>query len=497
MLIQSEPATHHSVRISSRTTCAGKRLPKLVHIIFLGSALSFCIFNMMKNIVIIFFLAISITAFTQPVDSRTQEIVILMVNVIPMDSERVLTDQTVIIRDNRIAAIGPKLKYNRKAFVVNANGKYLIPGLAEMHAHVPPNDNLESMKEVVRLFAMHGITTIRGMLGHPKHLELREMINKGDVLGPRLFTTGPSFNGSSVRTAEDAQRMVREQKAAGYDFLKLHPGLTMETFPAIVSTAKEVGIPFVGHVSFKVGIWRAIDAGYSSIDHLDGFIEGLVPGIENIPEQQVGLFAMYVADKADESQVPRLMKGLKDQKIWVVPTQSLAERWFAPSFTPQVFLNDPASRYMSKETVDQWVESKKNLMANPQYDPAIVENFIKLRRRLIKACQENGVGLLLGCDAPQVFNVPGSSTHYELQYLVAAGLSPYEALRTGTINVATYLNMKDAGIIKEGAMADLVLVSGNPLANIDETQNIEGVMLNGKWLAKEYIDTELKKLENK
>ena len=270
---------------------------------------------MMKNNLIIFFAALSTLAFgQQPLDSRTQEIVLLMVDVIPMDNERVLADQTVIIRDNKIVAIGSKLKYNKSAHVVNADGKYLIPGLAEMHAHVPPNDDLESMKEVLRLFAMNGITTIRGMLGHPKHLELREMINKGEVLGPRLFTTGPSFSGSSVKTAADAEKMVREQKAAGYDFLKLHPGLTMETFPAIVSTAKEVGIPFVGHVSFKVGIWRAIDADYSSIDHLDGFVEGMVPGIENMSEQQTGLFAMYIADRADESQIPKLMKGLKDHQ---------------------------------------------------------------------------------------------------------------------------------------------------------------------------------------
>jgi imidazolonepropionase-like amidohydrolase len=451
---------------------------------------------MMKTNLIIFFASLFTLAFgQQPVDSRTQEIVLLMVDVIPMDNERVLADQTVIIRDNKIAAIGSRLKYNKSAHVVNANGKYLIPGLAEMHAHVPPNDDLESMKEVLRLFALNGITTIRGMLGHPKHLELREMINKREVLGPRLFTTGPSLNGSSVKTAADAEKLVREQKAAGYDFLKLHPGLTMETFPAIVSTAKEVGIPFVGHVSFKVGIWRAIDADYSSIDHLDGFVEGMVPGIENMSEQQTGLFAMYIGDRADESQIPKLMKGLKDHHIWVVPTQSLAERWFAPDFTSETFLSDRATKYMNKTTVNQWVENKKDLMANAQYDPAKIESLKNLRRRLIKACQDNGVGLLLGCDAPQVFNVPGFSTHNELEYMVAAGLTPYQALKAGTINVATYLKMKDAGVIKEGAVADLVLLGGNPLLNIKETQQIEGVMLNGKWLSKEYIDAELKKLQ--
>ena len=135
---------------------------------------------MMKINLIVFFVAVSTLGFgQQPLDSRTQEIVFLMVHVIPMDNERVLADQTVIIRNNKIVAVGSKLKYNKSAYVVNADGKYLIPGLAEMHAHVPPNDDLESMKEVLRLFAMNGITTIRGMLGHPKHLALREMINKG------------------------------------------------------------------------------------------------------------------------------------------------------------------------------------------------------------------------------------------------------------------------------------------------------------------------------
>lgn len=449
----------------------------------------------MKTAILILFVALSNMAICQqPIDSRTQEVVVRNVNVIPMDQERVLTDQTVIIRDNKIVAVGSKLKYDRKAHVVDANGKYLIPGLAEMHAHVPPIDDMEPMKEVLRLFALNGVTTIRGMLGHPKHLELREMLKKGEVLGPRLFTSGPSFNGSSIKTAADGEKMVREQKAAGYDYLKLHPGLTMETFPTIASTAKEVGIPFVGHVSFKVGIWNAIDAGYSSIDHLDGFIEGMVPGIEDL-EEQAGIFAIFIADRADETKIPKLMKGLKDKNIWVVPTQALAERWFAPDFTPEVFLKDPSAKYMDKETITQWIGSKKDLVGDERYEPAKVEDFIELRQKLIKACQDNGVGLLLGCDAPQVFNVPGFSTHSELEYMVKAGLTPYQALKTGTVNVASYLNLKDAGVIKQGAVADLVLLRGNPLVNISETQNIEGVMVSGKWLSRDYINAELKKLE--
>lgn len=134
-------------------------------------------------------------------------------------------------------------------------------------------------------------------------------------------------------------------------------------------------------------------------------------------------------------------------------------------------------------------------MANPQYDPIKIDNFIKLRRKLIYECQKNEVGLLLGCDAPQVFNVPGFSTHNELKYMVDADLTPYQALRTGTVNVAKYLKLTDAGTIRPGAIADLVLINGNPLTDITNTKKVEGVMVRGKWLSKAEIDAGLKRLE--
>src|SRR5262245_15768270 len=162
--------------------------------------------------------------------------------------------------------------------MVQPKGKYLIPGLAEMHAHIPPNDNVESQKEVLRLFLVNGVTTIRGMLGHPTHLTLRDQVKRGEVLGPHIYTSGPSFNGISVKTPEGGEKMVREQKAAGYDFMKMHPGLTLENFNAVIKTANEVGMTYGGHVSAAVGVWRCIDANYATIDHCDGFIEGMVPG---------------------------------------------------------------------------------------------------------------------------------------------------------------------------------------------------------------------------
>lgn len=432
-----------------------------------------------------------------PVSSGTQEIVFRSVNLIPMDKEQVLENRDVVIKDGIITAIGPsgKVKYSKNALVINGKGKYLMPGLAEMHAHVPPVNDMEPMKEVARLFALKGITTIRGMLGHPLHLELRKMIDKGEILSPRFITSGPSFSGNSVKTAAEAADMVRRQKQEGYDFLKLHPGLTPETFAAVVKTAKEVNIPFAGHVSYNVGVWRAIEGGYASIDHLDGFVESLIPDVQSIPEQEAGLFAMYISDKADETQIPKLVNALRDGNIWVVPTQALAERWIAADKDPDQLRQSPEMVYMQPQTLNNWVTTKKNMMANPKYNPTAIADYMRLRRKLIYECNKNGVGLLLGSDAPQVFNVPGFSTHQELQYLVDAGLTPYEALRTGTVNVGRYLNRPDIGTIKTGAVADLVLLEGNPLKQINQTQNIAGVMVGKQWLPKNYITQELKKLE--
>jgi imidazolonepropionase-like amidohydrolase len=390
-----------------------------------------------------------------------------------------------------------KTSYSKSALLIDGKGKFLIPGLAEMHAHVPPIDDLEPMKEVLMLFALKGVTTIRGMLGHPRHLELRTKVQNGEITGPRFITSGPSFNGTTVQSEEAGAEMVRQQKKAGYDFLKLHPGLTKEKFAAIAKTAKEVNIPFAGHVSFDVGVWRAIEAGYATIDHLDGFVESLVPGIETTNEQENGLFGMFLADKVDTTKIPGLMTGLREHNIWVVPTQALAERWFAPGTDADALANEPEMKYMDTKTVTNWKNAKNSLAKNAQFNAEAVNRFIELRRKLIYECYKNGVGLLLGSDAPQIFDVPGFSVHHELKYMVDAGLTPYQALQTGTVNVGKFLNNPNIGTIKIGAVSDLILLNGNPLDNIEETKNIEGVMLGNQWLSKETIGKELKKLEKK
>jgi len=188
---------------------------------------------------------------------------------------------------------------------------------------------------------------------------------------------------------------------------------------------------------------------------------------------------------------------LRDHHIWVVPTQALAERWCHPERDAEALGKEDEMKYMDANTVNNWITAKKNLVNNPNYKTAAVLKWIDIRRKIIAACNKNGVGLLLGSDAPQVFDVPGFSVHHELRYLVEAGLSPYDALKTGTVNVGKFLHRADVGIVKTGAVSDLLLLNGNPLEDIGQSRNIQGVMLGHLWLSPEYINTELKKLEKK
>src|SRR5690606_9905413 len=144
--------------------------------------------------------------------------------------------------------------------------KYIIPGWSEMHAHIPVVNELAPMQEVLMLYLANGITTIRGMLGNPKHLELREQIQKGEILGHNFTTSGATLNGNNVTSPERGSEMVQEKKAAGYDFLKIHPGINNESFSSLANTANEIGMPMAGHVPSDVGVWNAIDANFASID---------------------------------------------------------------------------------------------------------------------------------------------------------------------------------------------------------------------------------------
>ena len=406
--------------------------------------------------------------------------VIINVNVLPMTAETVIPGQTVVVDAGVIVDIGAvdTTPIPEGALVVDGTDRFLVPGLVEMHAHVPETGT-ESLDRVLTLFAVNGVTTVRGMLGRPSHLQLRQTLLDGTVFGPRLITSGPSMNGNSVNGPEDARARVRAQHAAGYDFIKIHPGLSGEEFRAIAETANELGMPFAGHVTAAVGLEAALAAGMATIDHLDGYMEALMPADTDKSGGYGGFFGVLLADQVIDERIDELARATAAEGVWNVPTESLFEHRVS-SVEAIELSNRPEMAYMPSDTLQRWVESKQRQLDERGFSPDVAERAIEIRRRLILALHEAGAGLLLGSDAPQVFNVPGFSAHDELAFLVAAGLSPYEALQTGTTDAADFLGT-NSGTIEVGREADMVLLDANPLQNIANTRRIHGLMLRGAW----------------
>jgi len=429
-------------------------------------------------------LVTAITAGTRAQGPPPAAVAIEHVSVIPMDRERVLADQTVLVSGGRITQVGSAAAVTIPAGAtrVDGRGRFLIPALAEMHAHIPGGQGAE---RVLFMYVANGIGTIRSMLGDPAHFRLRDRAQRGEIVAPAMQLSGPSFNGESARTPQAAAARVAEQKKAGYDFLKIHPGVPRNGFDALAAAAGTHGIRFAGHVPADVGLARALEARFSTIDHLDGYVEALAKA--GSPASQN--FGLNLVDQADESRIPALVAATKAAGTWIVPTQILIENWYGPD-DADAMRKWPEMRYASSAEVSEWVASKRANVA--AYPLAQRQRYIALRRRLIKAMHDGGVGLLLGSDAPQTWNVPGFSAHRELATYVAAGLTPYEALVTGTRGVAAHLGTASrAGTVEAGKDADLVLLDANPLQDIANTARVAGVMNRGRWLAKAEIDRRL------
>ena len=412
------------------------------------------------------------------------------VNVIPMTEDRIDPGQTVIVENGVITLIGPvdSTPVPEDVEIVDGTDRYLLPGLAEMHAHIP-NAASPELGRVLTLFAANGVTTVRGMLGDPSHLQLRTALLSGEVFGPRLITSGPSLNGNSVRGAADGARQVRSQHEAGYDFLKIHPGLDASEYSAIADAANELGMPFSGHVPVAVGVDNALAAGMATIDHLDGYLAALMPVDSDASGGYGGFFDVLLADQIAEERIADIAARTAAAGTWNVPTESLFEHRVS-EVTVAELSNRPEMRYMPRATVQQWVRSKERQESERDFNPAVASRAIELRRKLILALHVAGAGLLLGSDAPQVFNVPGFSLHHELHFLVESGLTPYEALATGTTASALFLGT-NTGSVEVGREADLLLLDSNPFDDISNTRRVHGVMLRGSWYSSRDLQARL------
>ncbi|HLM54893.1 MAG TPA: amidohydrolase family protein [Pyrinomonadaceae bacterium] len=409
---------------------------------------------------------------------KEREVAFVNVNVVPMDSERVLAGQTVLVRGERIVEVGPasKVKVPAAALRVDGRGKYLMPGLAEMHGHIPPPQAPKEFTEAVLfMYVANGVTTVRGMLGAPGQLELRERANRGELLSPTLYLAGPSFNGNSVSSPAQAAEMVRQQKREGWDLLKVHPGLTRDEYDAMARTANEVGIRFAGHVPAEVGLAHALEMRQETIDHVDGYVEHL--GADGAP--------------LDEAKLAEVVRLTKKSGAWIVPTMALWETLLGVASIEKL-LSFPELRYMPAQQVQNWEKAHRARQASPQFDRKKAELTAANRKRILKALYDGGVPVIFGTDAPQQFSVPGFSVHHEMASMREAGMTPYQILLTATKNAGEYhKNQARFGTVTAGSRADLLLVNGDPLKDLSNVGRRAGVMVRGRWLAEEEIQKRL------
>ena len=419
------------------------------------------------------------------------------VNVIPMTAPGVpvvVENRTVVVTDRRIASMHPadEVEVADGTEVVEAGGMYLMPGLGEMHGHLPGPRTVQSdARNLLFLYVANGVTTVRGMQGERSQLGLRARIARGQSLGPRIFVGSPSMTGGRVTTPGQGAQLVREYNELGYDLVKVHEGLAPDVFDAVAATANEVGLPFGGHVPDAVGLRRALAAGQVSIDHLDNAIEALVPDDE-LPAGGGGLFGVGdLLDRVNMGRLPRLVEDTLASGAWMVPTMVLWETvFFGGRSAAELRAARPEVRYMPPETVEQWERAVDERTAAA--DPEVSRRVAALRRQILGALHEGGVPIAMGTDSPQIFSVPGFSVHHEMALWVEVGMTPYAVLEAGTRRVAEYFDaLDDFGTIEVGRRADLLLLTANPIDDVANVARRGGVMVNGNWWSEERIQERL------
>jgi imidazolonepropionase-like amidohydrolase len=432
------------------------------------------------------------------IPATAQTVAFTNVNVIPMDRERVLAKQTVLVKNGVIAEIGDakKVKVPKDAVRVDGTGKYLVPGLVDMHTHLL-SDSDEFPDSIgpdeLRVMVANGVTTVRFMIGTPELLSLRSRSAKGEIDAPTIFVASPHLTGREqgnnfvVNTPDEAREAVRKSKAAGYDFIKITTFIKAEVYEAAVDEAAKQNIRVVGHADSRfVGVERAWKA-KQQIEHLDGYMELLLRDDAPMKGSVSDLY-IYNPDNwksfdfIDESKIPEVARKTVASNPFVNPTHHFMKNSFGRLRTEDEIRKQPDFRFYPAKVQQQWLDFyKKNRMLNtvPVEKRA---RWIELREKLIKAIYDAGGKIMTGSDTPEFLWLYGFGMHHELKALKDAGLSNYAVLEAGTKNPSLFLGTIDTvGTIEKGKRADLMLLNANPLDDLSATQNRAGVMLKGKW----------------
>jgi imidazolonepropionase-like amidohydrolase len=428
------------------------------------------------------------------------------VNVIPMTADTVMRGHTVVIRDGRVVSVGPAADAQIPAGArrIEGRGRYLIPGLADMHTHLFADDATPDSLAADELGVMvaNGVTAARFMIGTPEHLALRRDIAAGRILGPQLWLAGPHLTGRAalnarvVTTPDDARIAVREIAGAGYDFIKVTSALTRPVYDAIVAESRSRGIRVVGHVEGEVTLARAFAVG-QQVEHLDGYFEAALA--DSAPMRtsltQGGIFrldAWRSMDFVDDRKIDSLAGATARAGVWSSPTLMVFNRAFATGQTDAEIRGRPDFRLMPTTVRDLYLRAGTRYWADANAEvrtEARRRRYVEVRNRAVKAIVDSGGRVLAGSDTPEWFHVYGFGLHRELAALVDAGLSPHEALTAATRAPAEFLGASaEWGTIAPGRRADVLLLAANPLDDIRNTTRIEAVAIGGRWLERAELD---------
>lgn len=399
------------------------------------------------------------------------------VNVIPMDTERVLPRQTVLVRDGRIAALGASLAVPPGARVIHGHGRaYLAPGLADMHTHA---DTAEEMK----VYLAHGVTSVLNM-GEASNAfvgRIRQAIHAGSKPGPHVYAAfvvdgSPRYGHFTVTNADEARWIVRLARRNGYEFIKVYNDLSPEAFAALIEEGRAQGLPVVGHGVARVGLQRQLDAGQRMVAHAEEFLYAFFPIDDDAPDAA-----------PDPRRIPDAIQAIVRNRAFVTADlhtyATIARQWGKPEILAG-FLRQPQTRWLAPRWRIDWSGSDYAGRSGS------LDARLAFLTRFVKAMSDAGVPLLAGTDAPTIPGIAvGSSLHEDLRALERAGLGRYRALETATRTPGELIRsaMPDAepfGTVAPGNRADLLLLRSNPLDDLAALRQPLGVMAAGRWYAR-------------
>jgi imidazolonepropionase-like amidohydrolase len=448
------------------------------------------------------------TAQQEPV--RTP-IVIIHATVINPGTSSVEANQTVAITGDHITSVSDTAAFlpPKNARVIDATGQYLLPGLWDMHVHSAFGNWFPGGREIILpLLIANGVTGVRDMGGDiPVLLEWRKEIAQGQIVGPRMVISGPMLDGYSpdgklrfpssmaVTTPASAVAAVDLLKTQGVDFIKVQSAISHDAYLAAAAEAHKQGLPIVGHVPDKVRIREVVEAGQKSIEHLMGIFEGCSTEEDKFIKGEGNL--QLLLSTQDQQRCDSLAKLMAKNQTWQVPTLAWQR---GGTFLDQLDLkHQPLGKYVPAYWRDvTWRRFTDEMMPDLLRDPlALRQEYFARNLQMVGALHHAGVPFMAGTDtAPGVYIMPGFSLHDELANFVEAGFTPMESLKTATSNPAKFLGLEASfGSVEPGKIADLVLLSENPLKDIRNTQRINIVVARGRLFDRTALDQMLMNVE--